>query len=53
MCGFLRFVCLHKVGHDVICFDKWLDHVFVRACSRGTNDKSIDRFDIFASDKIM
>ena len=53
MCGFSRLVCFHKVGRDVIFFDKWLDHVVVRAYSRGTNDKSFDRWDIFASGKIV
>ena len=53
ICGFSPLVCLNKVGRDVICFDKWLDHVVVRAYLRRTNDKLIDRFDIFASGKIL
>ena len=42
-----------KLGAMSFFFDKWLDHVVVRAYSRGTNDKSFDRWDIFASGKIV
>ena len=52
-CGFSRLVCLDKVAREVICFDKWFDPVVVRAYLRGTNDKSFDRLNIFASSKIM
>ena len=45
-CGFSCLVCLDKIGCDVICIDKWLDRVVIRAYSLENNDLTVLTLDL-------